>query len=313
MYLTDKEIWNLAPKTRAKVYDVLNNGVIEGDHIVHKETGEIIDLDLYAIDNGRIRVRKSKYKESNYEDIYRRLKGISTEYDEYGVIDEGMTAKRMANMCCNLYKKSEPFVYLMCEPGRFPQLTSADLGRLLYLGTFVAWESQKGRLQHSNGVALNYESLLQLIRMSEKRGREFIKKLIAADIITERAGAFYMDPTIFYYGNLKGATTAVRVYRSAVRSFFEESNGKAAIQLGLIFDVLPYLDKETNMLCYEDGACIPTANLAEILDYADSSALRQALTRYEADGQPLFLLRKNPLDRRQLFVEVNKDVISFKK
>src|SRR5690606_11857869 len=86
---------------------------------------------------------------------------------------------------------------------RFPTLTKQDTARLMFIGTFIAWETN--RLQSDNGKK-HYvkKDLEELLEMSTKRFNEFYRRLENENIIhEEETGELFIDPSVFYRGELK--------------------------------------------------------------------------------------------------------------
>lgn len=206
---------------------------------------------------------------------------------------------------------------------RFPTLTQADTARLLFIGTFVAW--QTGRLQfENNGNPITKKKLQELCGMSRARFSEFFKRLEDEDILSENAATkdVYMNPTVIYRGDIKqtGADISdldyTRVFRSTVRRLYEEFGGRKLTQLGLIYSVLPFINVQTNIVAFnpeerESERLRPmnVRTLAMVLEYDSPQKLKTALNAVELDGKPVFLFAEDPHDRREKRIVVNPKVV----
>lgn len=206
---------------------------------------------------------------------------------------------------------------------RFPSLSQADTARLLFIGTFVAWET--GRLQFGNtGKPINRKKLQELTGMSRPRFSEFYKRLECEGIITEDAATkdLFMNPSVIYRGNVKEIRAEVadleytRVFRSTVRRLYEEFGGKQLKQLGLIYSVLPFINTQTNIVAFnpeeKDSERVRPMNvrtLAMALEYGDPHKLKTALNAVKLDGKPVFLFADDPYDRREKRIVVNPRVV----
>lgn len=206
---------------------------------------------------------------------------------------------------------------------RFPTLTQADTARLLFIGTFVAW--QTGRLQFSNnGNPITKKKLQELCGMSRPRFSEFFKRLESEGILSEDAATkdLFINPTVIYRGDMKQVSKDVadleytHVFRDTVRRLYEEFDGKRLKQLGLIYSVLPFINAKTNIVVMnpeekESERLRPmnVRTLAMILEYEDPQKLKTALNAVAIDGKPVFLFADDPYDRREKRIVVNPRVV----
>lgn len=204
---------------------------------------------------------------------------------------------------------------------RFPQLTAQDAARVLFIGSYVAWESN--RLQYANGRIIRKSGLCELVGMSAKRFSQFFKKLISEQVLSESdKGELFMNPTLFYRGEIKtnrydlGDMSHTRVFRKTIQDLYALFNGRQLSKLGVIYKVLPFLNFETNIICFNpsetDEDLLEPMNLDQLstlLDYGDPHKLRRALEAIKIEGKPVFLVVQNPNNRRQLRVIVNPRVV----
>lgn len=211
---------------------------------------------------------------------------------------------------------------------RFPTLTQADTGRLLFIGTFVTFNSGAtqygGRLQYDNGRRISKNQLQELCGMSRPRFSEFFKRLEAEGILSVDAATkdVYMNPSVIYRGEIKEIDAKVsdleytRIYRDTVRRLYEEFDGKQLKQLGLIYAVLPFISAQTNIVVTnpeeKDSDRLRPMNvrtLAMILEYDAPQKLKTALNAVKLDGKPVFLFADDPFDRREKRIVVNPRVV----
>jgi hypothetical protein len=203
---------------------------------------------------------------------------------------------------------------------QYPALTQSDLARVMFIGTYAAWET--GELQHTdNGVPINKKSLEKLLGMSRNKFNTFYKSIVDSVIIAERDGAIFMNPSIFYRGNLKGVQAIAkdmqytRLFRKTVRDLYAMYNGRSIKQLALVYAVLPFVNFNYNIVSYnpdelnEDKVLpIPLDKLAVLLGYTDHRSLKKALNAIKYDGKPVFGFFETD-DRRKRKTVVNPRVI----
>lgn len=205
---------------------------------------------------------------------------------------------------------------------RFPSLTKQDAARLMYIATFISW--QENRLQSDNGhTHYTKKHLEELVSMSRKRFNELFKRLKNENIIHEKeTGELFINPSVFYRGELSahdydiGDLQYTRLFKQTVRDLYKQFGGRTLGQLANIYTVLPFLNFQTNIICFNPNETsedlikpMPISELADILEYKDITKLTTALNRIKVDGKPVFAFVDNPHDRRERRVIVNPRVV----
>lgn len=203
---------------------------------------------------------------------------------------------------------------------RFPSLNNADIARLMYIGTYIAW--QTGRLQYDNGKVIDRLGFEKLTGLSAKRSRELFQRYVDEGILSEQQDGIYMNATVFYRGNVREIKSEVadlqytRLFKKTVRELYEQSNGRTVGQLALVYSVLPFLNFATNIVCYNpdevDTDLIRPMNLeklAVLLEYGNPAKLKTALNRVKIDGKVVFGFFEDVHDRRQKRITVNPRVV----
>ncbi|MGN7387737.1 hypothetical protein [Sporosarcina sp. SAFN-015] len=204
---------------------------------------------------------------------------------------------------------------------RFPSLLKPDLARLMYVGSYIAWES--GQLRYDNGVPIDKDGLHALVDMSRKRFNEFYARLLAEDIVQETAdGAIHVNPSVFYRGGIKTYQYALddvqytRMFRKTVRELYAAYSGRSLGQLALVYEIMPFVNFQTNIVAYnadesQEALVRPMSldKLALLLGYGSAQKLKTALNRVKVNGKPVFGFFENPHDRRKYRIVVNPRVI----
>jgi hypothetical protein len=203
---------------------------------------------------------------------------------------------------------------------RYPTLTQADLARLMFVGTYTGY--QTGRLQHDNGRAIDKKALEKLVGLSRNKFGEFYRKLVADDILQELGDEVFVNPSVFYRGSLKDLPYHLdeyrhtRMFRQTVRDLYARYTGRSTAQLAVIYAVLPFLNFDTNVVCFnpeetEEDNIRPMnlENLAALLHYRDTSKLKRSLNSVKIDGQHAFWLPTNVNDRRERRIIANPRVV----
>jgi len=205
---------------------------------------------------------------------------------------------------------------------RFPSLLTQDIARLIFIGTYVAWETN--RLQSDNGKkVLKKKDIRELIVMSPKRFNELYKKYVAAGVVIEGDDKeLYINPTVLYRGNVKelgGIVSGLdhtRVFRKTVRELYAQFNGRKISQLALVYSVIPFLNFDSNMICHNPNEIVTDKvkpinikELADILGYENDSKLKKSLNGINVDGVPMFTFIEGAYNRRNKRIIVNPRII----
>jgi hypothetical protein len=203
---------------------------------------------------------------------------------------------------------------------QFPALSQSDLARLMFIGTFAGWED--GKLKHDNGVPITKKALAELLDVSRSAFNDFYGKLISEQILTEREDGLYISTGLFYRGELSEASELAksvqytRLFRKTVRELYQKYNGRSIKQLALIYAVLPFVNFNYNVICFnpqEHNADLvrpmTLENLAALLGYKKTEKLAEALRKLKYNGKPVFGFFEVDGDRRKKKVVVNPAVI----
>ncbi|KOS64859.1 hypothetical protein FJQ98_21150 [Lysinibacillus agricola] len=161
-----KQLVQLNPTTRRKAIAQKQNYVVKDGKPYSLETGEYLG-DLFTHD------LVPKMTESKFRAI-ESIQALGSHEEENG------------GFVFAFFQQSRTIIE------RFPSLNNADIARLMYLGTYIAWNT--GRLQYDNGKVINREGFEKLTGLSSKRARELFSRYCQEGIISESEGALYMNP-----------------------------------------------------------------------------------------------------------------------
>lgn len=205
---------------------------------------------------------------------------------------------------------------------RFPSLTPQDIARLMFIGTYVAWETN--RLQSDNGKKVyRKKDIAELVEMSPKRFNELYKRYITEGVLIEgEDGELFLNHTVIYRGTINKLGKAVeglshtRVFRRTVRELYAQFKGRKLGQLATVYSIMPFLNFDYNIVCYnpEETAskAVKPMNLsvlADVLGYQNATNLKRVLNGIKVDGQPVFNFVEDVNDRREKRIIVNPKVI----
>lgn len=123
------------------------------------------------------------------------------------------------------------------------------LTRLLYLSTYAEYNT--GRLRKTQRTTMVKSDLPKILNVSESTALRFLKD--ADNYITENgAGDLILNSAILKKGTLnkKEFVPYQKVYSEAFRNLYNNSSSTMHKRMGYIFQMLPYINVEHNVLCY---------------------------------------------------------------
>lgn len=137
--------------------------------------------------------------------------------------------------------------------------------RLIYLSTYAAFnttkEDKNGKVINNklgtpllrNGIHLQRKDLTRVLGVkSERTVASFMEAVCPKFVCEDEAGGLYLVKDIFNRGGLKRKQFIQyqRIYNKGVRKLYEAAKGKYHAQLGYIFMMIPYINIEHNVICW---------------------------------------------------------------
>ena len=105
--------------------------------------------------------------------------------------------------------------------------------------------------RHNKVEALNRDELRELLNLSDKALRLFLKNVKENNLLFENKKKFYVNPEYFTKGDVYfNSSDYTRLYINTVRDLFERTTPRQHKQLSYIFQLIPKLHYETNILCH---------------------------------------------------------------
>lgn len=128
-------------------------------------------------------------------------------------------------------------------------ISSESATRLIYLGTYLPQESNI--LMYKKNKPLLVDDLPKVMNLSRQTINRFIMEA-SAYIIVNANGTLTLDKNKFIRGRLPDIITECfqRVYIKNVQGLYHNISPGNHRQLGYIFKMLPYLNTEYNILCW---------------------------------------------------------------
>lgn len=209
------------------------------------ETGEIGDKEIYSY---------TTVKQHEVQLDYIANKSRNSKFEQYGT-----------------------FVWFVYNPldKIFPELNNAEIARLIFLATYVDYETNY--LCSSKENYLNTEKISKLLHICYKKTQLFLSKLIKLEILEKDKRKYKMNPKIFYKGQIKNNCGAdketIRIYIKFIRTLFNTCTPRQHIKLAYFYKLILYINRKYNVVCSNifktDAKEIDILTLKEICDILD--------------------------------------------
>lgn len=292
----EQKVWNeLSSKTKQVAHDYIENHIVKEGRAFSTTTGEEITDKIHT----GINVTEKQVRRLQETDELSRHQVESGGFI-FALFKQSVTVKE-----------------------RFPTLSKPDITRLMYIATFASWET--GRLQSDNGKKIfNKKEVGELAELSPKRFNVFFRKLKNENIIqeTKETGEIFINPSVFYRGNLKNHGYDIseyqytRLFRKTVHDLYKQFQGRRLGQLANIYAVLPFLNFDTNIICHNPTETsedlirpMTLQEVSKMLECGNDSKLKAALNDIKIDNKPVFGFFEDPHNRRQLRIVINPRIV----
>lgn len=178
------------------------------------------------------------------------------------------------------------------------ELDLANISRIIYLATYMDYNSSQNNLlikhtQCNKIESLTREDIKTLLRLSDTSFKSFLKNTKENNLLFEDKKKFYINPEYFTKGEVKfNPSEYTRLYINTVRDLYERTTPRQHKQLSYIFQLIPKLHYESNILCHNphetDMSQVKKMNLKDIAgwlnvntdDNKNTTRLKKELLKY---------------------------------
>lgn len=196
-----------------------------------------------------------------------------------------------------LYRKQNPFIFVREQD--FDDISPESLARLIFLNTFANYNDNK--LMVSERAPMLKKDLPKILNVSPATASRFWREVSPGYLQEDAEGLILTDRAIFYKGDLRNAdhnSLYRRLYIKGVRTLYcSISDTKYVKHLGYIFRLLPFINLEYNILCYnpaetniEDVQPIALSEFCRMIGYnyqnIDKLLRIYRRIRFEVPGKP---------------------------
>ena len=199
--------------------------------VIDPLTGEIMDFSQRTV---YVQTEEERAKAKEFFKTMSKKKDINSLYKNYG------------NFLWSIYNVSQSL---------YPNLKGSYITRLMFLATYINYN---GYLSDSKNIPLTKTQMCKLLNISEREFSNFYKCLLEQKIISEDKDKYCINKDMFQRGELSPIDLAVfikdekyvtRIYISAIRSLYNKSTIKSHKTLSYLFQVIPYVNRDYNIIC----------------------------------------------------------------
>ena len=207
-----------------------------GDGLVSRETGEIKEPITFIVEKDSRVITRDWI---NWETARVKQNRLAKEARQRQEASHG--------------KRKEKFVFVDADID-FKGVRPAMITRLIYLSTYAGYKGcRKGESPLiKRGVHLKKNDLAGVLQLSERHAVNFLNEVSPAYIHEDSEGYLYLDGQSFIRGSLKKKNFKQyqQIYNNGVRRLYEASKGKNHKLLGYMFAMIPFINIEHNILCW---------------------------------------------------------------
>ena len=137
--------------------------------------------------------------------------------------------------------------YFVEQQKMFPGLKSEDIARLVYLATYIRFNTNKIEIDREE---LRFEDINDIMRLNHSTCRAWVAKMIQYKYIEHKNGAVYINKSFFKQGVIGelGESKAVRLFIGVLRELYESLSPAEHYKMGLCIELIPYINPYFNCL-----------------------------------------------------------------
>lgn len=148
--------------------------------------------------------------------------------------------------------KNDPLgnFYFVPSNEQFVGLSPETVTRLIYINTFVGYDN---KLMLTERTPMKRKDLAEVLNLSKSTISRFWREVSPKYIIENDSGLIFTSSLYFKKGLIKNKTEHIRcqkIYIKGVRKLYKTTKRNNHRQLGYLFKLLPFINVEYNLLCY---------------------------------------------------------------
>lgn len=220
--------------------------------------------------------------------------------------------------------QGKEFYFARCSE-RF-SLSPETITRLLYLMTYAGHAKNGYKLLLNNRMQMHKEDLPEVLFVSRGTANKFYDEVSPLFVQESETGLHWTKNNGWLHKGalyMRDDLSYTRIFCNAMREMYKGAKGKIKY-LGYVFQMLPYINREHNILCWnpqeKDRQKIETMNLIDVCGLVgfDNTHIERLFERlaeqeFEIDGRTEWLFRlfnqPNSNDYRKAVICINPCLI----
>ena len=172
----------------------------------------------------------------------------------------------------------------------FSDLSPSTVTKLIYLSTYAAYDNLL-ILNAKSKKEIKRSDLPKILGVSKRTSERFWNSVKAYYIREdEETGKLWLNDEIFKRGKLKSKTAIdyQQFYFNGVRSLYKSANGKNHNYLGYLFQLIPFINREWNVVCenpfeadLDNVQLVTMKDFCDYIGYKDTSSISKLKKIYD--------------------------------
>ena len=252
--------------------------------VIAFDSNDNVVNDFMIHDNEEIQIVK---KNRQLTDEQKRIIGLKKEKEKWN--------KELGGFITMYYIKNELLFSSL-------DLDLANISRIIYLATYMDYNSSQNNMlvkhaQCNKIEPLTRDDIKMLLKLSDTSFKSFLKNTKENNLLFEDKKKFYINPEYFTKGEVKfNPSEYTRLYIDTVRDLYERTTPRQHKQLSYIFQLIPKLHYESNILCHNphetDLSQVRKMNLKDIAGWLNvNTDDNKNTTRLKKDLLKYYLMR----------------------
>ena len=161
------------------------------------------------------------------------------------------------------------FYFLPGQIG-FNDLSPATAARLIFLGTFSSYDGNK--LVISQRKPISRKNLSEILKVSRATADRFWSEVSPKYITEDENGLLLTNSNIFIRGAISKGQSYRKMFLDGIRNLYWSVPASKHKALGYVFQMLPFVNFEWNVLCYN-----PDETDLDSIDFMSIDEFRMAI------------------------------------
>lgn len=159
--------------------------------------------------------------------------------------------------------------YFVPSEQDFMDVSPQTAARLIYLATYTEFET--GRLMRTRKTPIQKADLPEILNISESSTKSFWREVHPRYLHIDDDGNIFAETGVFQRGYLKRCSKGTeyqKIFCESVQKIYKATDISQHRHLGYIFHMLPYINYEYNVLCYNtDETEVDKIDLITLQDF----------------------------------------------